>query len=112
MGHDPNGMITRRHFMGYKPGCDGAPPPLHVVSAHPEANHFPLPRPMYAGGSQPGPSLVLGGAPFDSVGIDPTDPLTWGSRGYRQCSGMIGRFNGPDDWDGVPFPGGSGVRPS
>jgi hypothetical protein len=110
--HDPKGMMTRRHFLGYKPGCDGAPPPLHVVSSNPDANHYPLPRPIWAGGAQPGPALVLGGAAEQSLGIDPTDPSTWGGRGYRQCAGMIGRFNMPDDWGTVPYPGGSGVRPA
>jgi hypothetical protein len=111
VGHDPKGMMTRRHFFGYKPGCAGAPPPLHVVSAHPEANHWPLSRPLQAGGTV-GPALVLGGQAYESLGIDPTDASTWGGRGYRQCAGMIGRFNQQDDWLGIPPPGGSGVRPS
>ena len=105
-------MITRRHFYGYKPGCQGAPPPLHVVSANDAANHHPLPRPMYAGGTQPGPQLVIGGTGSASLGIDPTDPLTWDGRGYNQSVGMIGRFNLDTDWLGIPFPGGQGVRPS
>lgn len=112
MTHDPRGMMTRRHFLGYKPGCSGAPPPLHVRSANPDANHYPLPRPIWAGGPQPGPQLVLGGAAYDSLGIDPTDPSTHEGRGYRQCAGMIGRFNGPGDWLGIHPPGGSGVRPA
>jgi len=109
--HDPGGMITRRHFAGYRPGCDGAPPPLHVESMHPEANYLPLDRPLQAGG-EPGPSLVLGGPAYDSLGIDPTDPSSWEGRGYRQSAGMIGRFNQQDDWLGLPPPGASGVRPS
>jgi hypothetical protein len=92
MGYDPKGMITRRHFRGYKAGCQGAPPPLHVVSAHPAANHYPLPRPLEAG-AQPGPARVLSGPAYDSLGIDPTDRSTWGGRGYRQSAGMIGRLN-------------------
>lgn len=112
MGYNPNGMITRRHFMGYKPGCGGAPPPLHVVSANPDANHYPLPRPMGQSQATPGPQLVLGGAPEDNLGIDPTDPTTWGGRGYRQAAGMIGRFNCADDWLGIERPGGQGVRPA
>jgi hypothetical protein len=32
------------------------------------------------------------------LGIDPTDRTTWGTRGYRQSAGMIGRLNHPDDW--------------
>jgi hypothetical protein len=111
VGYDPKGMITRRHFHGYKPGCAGAPPPLHVISANPEANHVPLPRPLQAGG-QPGPALVLGGPAYDSLGIDPTDPSTWAGRGYRQSTGMIGRFNQPNDWLGIEPPGGQAVRPS
>ena len=111
MGYDPKGMITRPHFIGYKPGCQSAPPPLHVMSPHPQGNWYPLPRPLEAGGD-PGPSLVLGGPAYDSLGIDPTDETTWKGRGYRQCAGMIGRLNSPDDWLGIPHPGGQGVRPS
>jgi len=110
MGYDPNGMITRRHFLSYKAGCAGAPPPLHVVSAHPGANHYPLPRPLEAGG-QPGPTLVAGGPAYQSLGIDPTDPATWEGRGYRQCAGMVGRLNDPSDWRGFSAAvGGQGVR--
>jgi len=104
-------MMTRRHFRGYKAGCAGAPPPLHVVSVNPDANHWPLPRPLEAGGHV-GPQLVLGGSGLLSLGIDPTDPPTHEGRGYRQCAGMIGRFNQPGDWLGIPPPGGQGVRPS
>jgi hypothetical protein len=109
--YDPNGMITRRHFLGYKPGPPCNPPPLHVTSAHPDANYWPLPRPL-EGGATPGPQLVIGGTGLPSLGIDPTDPLTWEGRGYRQSAGMIGRFNSPDDWLGIPPPGGQGVRPT
>ena len=109
--YDPKGMITRRHFHAYKPGCAGAPPPLHVVSANPDANHYPLPRPLYAGGHI-GPTVVLGGPAYDSLGIDPTDPSTWDGRGYRQSVGMIGRFNVDTDWLGIPHPYGQGVRPN
>jgi hypothetical protein len=111
VGHDPGGLMTRNSFASYKPGCSGAPPPMHVMSRHPEANHFPAPRPLQASG-QPGPALILGGQAYDNLGIDPTDANTWGSRGYRQCAGMIGRFNLADDWLGIPPPGGQGVRPS
>jgi hypothetical protein len=104
MGYDPKGLITRRHFLGYRMREDGIyPPPLHVESVHPGANHVPLARPLEAGGEPgPGPALVLGGTGSVSLGIDPTDPATWGGRGYRTCAGMIGRFNGPDDWRGNP----------
>lgn len=84
--------------MGYKAGCAMAPPPLHVISCHPEANHIPLPRPLEAGG-EPGPALVLGGSGLPSLGIDPTDPSTWGTRGYSPSPGMAARF------DCVPYPG-------
>lgn len=104
-------MITRRHFIGYKPGCAGAPPPMHVVSANMDANHWPLPRPLEAGGD-PGPALIIGGTGLPCLGIDPTDPATWDGRGYRQSCGMIGRFNLPGDFMGIPHPGGSGVRPA
>lgn len=109
--YDPPGMITRPHFLGYKPGCAGAPPPLHVISANADANHYPLPRPLEAGGHV-GPTVVIGGPAYDSLGIDPTDPSTWGGRGYRQCAGMVGRFNAEGDWLGIRFPGGESVRPS
>jgi hypothetical protein len=111
VGHDPGGMITRPHFVGYAPACGSAPAPMHVRSLNPDADHFPLPRPLEASG-QPGPSLVLGGAAEDCLGIDPTDPSTWAGRGYRQCAGMIGRFNQETDWLGIGYPGGQGVRPS
>ncbi len=111
MGYNPNGMITRRHFHGYKPGCEGNPPPLHVVSVNKDANYFPLPRPMHAGAT-PGPELIIGGTGLPSLGIDPTDSTTWGGRGYRQSVGMIGRFNQPTDWLGISYPEASGVRPS
>jgi hypothetical protein len=109
--YDPQGMMTRRHFLGYKPGCGNAPPPLHVISANPTANHFPLPRPLEAGG-EVGPQVVRGGPAYDSLGIDPTDPVSWEGRGYRQSVGMIGRFNLDTDWLGIRHPGGQGVRPS
>jgi hypothetical protein len=112
VGYDPKGMITRRHFLGYKPGCGGAPPPLHVVSANEDANHVPLPRPLEGGGASPGPHVILGGPAYDSLGIDPTDPATWEGRGYRQSVGMIRRFNGQDDWLGITPVGGQGVRPA
>lgn len=113
MSYDPDGCITRPHFMSYKPGCQGAPPPLHVISANPDANHYPIARPLEGGGTAtPGPSLVIGGTGLLSLGIDPTDPTTWEGRGYRQSAGMIGRLNLPDDYMGVPYPGGYGVHPS
>jgi hypothetical protein len=87
-------VITRRHFRGYKAGCAGNPPPLHVRSVNPHANHHDLPRPIEAGGHV-GPALVLGGTGSVSLGIDPTDPLTWAGRGYNQSPGMIGWLNGP-----------------
>ena len=111
MGYDPQGCITRRHFLGYKPGDMSAPPPLHILSANPDANHVSLARPLQAGG-EPGPAVVIGGTGLPCLGIDPTDPTTWAGRGYRQSAGMIGRFNGPDDWLGIPSPGASGVRPA
>ena len=111
--YDPEGVITRPHFVTHKPGCSGAPPPLHVVALNPEAGHSPV-APALPGGSGavPGPALVLGGTGSASYGIDPTDPSTWEGRGYRQCAGMIGRFNHPDDWLGFQPIGGQGVRPA
>lgn len=88
-------MITRRHWQSYKAGCAGAPPPLHVVSVNPEANHVPLARYLPGAMSvQPGPALIIGGTGMPSLGIDPTDPATWGPRGYFPSAGMCGRFNG------------------
>ena len=112
MGYDPKGMITRPHFLNWKPACQNAPPPLHVMSMYDEGNWYPLPRPLEAGGVAPGPGLVCADPVGESLGIDPTDPSSWEGRGYRQCAGMIGRFNGPDDWLGLGHPGGQGVRPS
>lgn len=98
---DPKGMMTRQHFYGYKPHPHpGMPPPLHVVSMG-GGNWYPIPRPLEAGG-QPGPTVVLGVGGMPCLGIDPTDPLTWEGRGYRQSAGMIGRFNQPSDWRGNP----------
>lgn len=85
------GCITRRHFYAYRPGCDGAPPPLHVHSAHEDANWAPLPRPLPDSG-MPGPALA-GGGQVINLGIDPTDPSTWAGRGYNQSPGMCARFN-------------------
>jgi hypothetical protein len=86
--------ITRRHFLAYKAGCAGAPPPLHVESANPMANYWQLPRPI-EGGAHVGPVVVMGGTGSVCMGIDPTDPLTWEGRGYSQSPGMIGYLNGP-----------------
>jgi hypothetical protein len=91
---DPLGLVTRRHFLGYKAGCAGAPPPLHVISAHPPGNWVPVPRPMPDRGVR-GPQVVLGGTGSVSLGIDPTDPSTWGDRGYKPSAGMIGWLNHP-----------------
>ena len=98
---DPNGMITRPHFLHYKAGCENAPPPLHILSVWEPGRHAPLPRPLP--GSQgviPGPALIYGGSGLPCLGVDPTDASTWGGRGYRQSRGMIGRFNSQDDWHG------------
>ena len=99
----PDGMITREHFWGYQPHWHASmPPPLHVTSMCRDANWVPLPRPLQAGG-QPGPAVVAGGSGMPCLGVDPTDPTTWGSRGgYRQSAGMIGRFNTETDWRGNP----------
>jgi hypothetical protein len=95
-----DGMITRSHFYGYRPDyLNPETPPWHCCSLNPMANYHPLPRPQLADVGQPGPALVLSGGGMPSLGIDPTDPSTWGSRGYRQSPGMIGRFNG-SVWQG------------
>jgi hypothetical protein len=90
-------VITRRHFVTHRAGHPSAPPPLHVIPLNPDAAWYPLPRPPIRF-AQPGPPLILGGPAYPSLGIDPTDRTTWGGRGYRQCAGMVGRFNDPDDW--------------
>jgi len=94
--------ITRHHFYAYKPDyLNPDTPPWHCVSMNPAANWYPLPRPMTTAAT-PGPDLVLGGTGLPCLGIDPTDPNTWGGRGYRQSAGMIGRFNTELDWRGNP----------
>lgn len=94
---DPKGTITRRHFLGYKAGCANAPPPLHVISAHPAANWHPIGRPLPGGqAALPGPGLVGGGSGMPCLGIDPTDPATWEGRGYRHSAGMISWLNHPE----------------
>lgn len=101
---DPQSMVTRHHFYGYQPHPHSmAPPPLHVFSMNPAANWAPVPRPLAgARGAQPGPARVLADYGMPSLGIDPTDPTTWGGRGYRQCNGMVGRLNHPGNWAGNP----------
>ena len=95
-------MITRNHFYAYEPDyLSDATPPWHCTSMNPNANWHPMPRPLEAGG-QPGPRVVTGGLGLPCLGIDPTDPATWGRRGYRQSAGMIGRFNYEADWRGNP----------
>ena len=97
-----DGLISRPHFYGYKQHPESMmPPPLHVVSSCARANWWPLPRPMAARGT-PGPALVGDADGMPCLGIDPTDPLTWAGRGYRQSAGMIGRFNVQADWRGNP----------
>ena len=86
------GCITRRHFYSYQPGCDGAPPPLHVVPVNEEAAWAPRPREVTGPSALPGPALV-GGGQVPNLGIDPTDPSTWEGRGYNQSAGMCARFN-------------------
>lgn len=94
--------ITRKGFLGpWKPGCPDAPPPLHIDHMMRAGNWYPAPRPLPGSrGVQPGPALNYGGSGLLPLGIDPTDELTWGDRGYRQCAGMIGFLSGGDDWQG------------
>src|SRR5215469_1473958 len=97
-------MVTRDHFYGYKPDyLDPGTPPWHCQSLNAAANWYPLPRPLPGGrGALPGPALTGGDGGMPCLGIDPTDPSTWGNRGYRQSAGMIGRFNTELDWRGNP----------
>lgn len=95
--------ITRPGFLlPWRYADNGMPAGLNCEHVRPEGNWYPSPRPLQAGhGVRPGPALNdQGGSGLPSLGIDPTDPLTWGKRGYRTCAGMIGRLNGPDDWHG------------
>ena len=98
-------MITRKHFRPhYKAGCAGAPPPLHVISANPEANHYgPQERLACGPGATAGPALILGGTGMPCLGIDPTDESTWDGRGYYHSSGMIARLNFPPDDNAMPY---------
>lgn len=100
MSTDAGSVITRKGFLlPYRPAAGYQPPPLHVEHACPEGRHYPAPRPLQATG-QPGPPLNIGGTGMPSLGIDPTDETTWGSRGYRPCAGMIGWLNSPNAWQG------------
>lgn len=102
MTWNPQGLITRRHFLSYDTGDLTAPPPLHIRSACPGGNHVPAPRPLPGcQGVQPGPALVSGGSGLPLIGIDPTDMTTWAGRGYRQSAGMIGWLGQPDDYRGL-----------
>lgn len=94
-------MITRNHFYSYKPDPSPESPPWHCHSLNPHANWYPISRPIADRGS-PGPTVILAAGGMPSLGIDPTDPATWAGRGYRQCAGMIGRFNSEIDWRGNP----------
>lgn len=106
---EPGSVVTRPGFaMPWRP-LGYMPPPLHVQHACPEGNWYPAPRPFEATrGVRPGPPLIYGGGGLPSLGIDPTDETTWGSRGYRPCAGMIGRFNTADAWIGEAPPGSTG----
>lgn len=98
---DPGSVITRPGFLlPYRP-LGYMPPPLHIQHACPEGRHYPAPRPLPGSqGVQPGPPLNIGGTGMPSLGIDPTDETTWGSRGYRPCAGMISYLNSPLAWNG------------
>lgn len=83
-------MITRPFNSSWRAGCEGAPPPLHIVDDNGQSNWFPAPRP-YIMGTPAGPTMIY--APIVApVGDDPTDP---GSQTIRRQSttGMIGRLN-------------------
>lgn len=90
-------MITRRHFVAYRPGDQNAPPPLHIEPLNSASQWYPAPRPIQSSG-EPGPPTVGDAIAYPSLGIDPTDPTTWEGRGYRQAAGMVGRLNFDDDW--------------
>jgi hypothetical protein len=85
-------MITRNFSQGYKAGCAGAPPPLHIVDDNAQSNWYPVGRETYL--PHPGgPQLVTIPivAPF---GDDPTDPSQQTEFRY-QTAGMVGRLNAP-----------------
>jgi len=95
--------ITRTGFLlPWRYAANGMPSPLNCEHAERAGNWYKAPRPLPASrGVQPGPALNNGGGTgLPPLGIDPTDPLTWGDRGYRQCAGMIGFLNNADDWMG------------
>jgi hypothetical protein len=85
-------VISRRFDGQYRAGCEGAPPPLHVVASHRPANYTHYARPLEAG-SQP---MILLPKKSSPVGFDPLDPTTH-SRPYVPMAGMMGRFNSVTD---------------
>ena len=87
-------MITREGFgAGYKAGCQGNPPPLHVYSAAAEhAAWHPLGRTALRP-APPGPDMVHIPSPLGSeLGDDPTDPLRQTVK-RSATVGMIARFH-------------------
>lgn len=92
-------MITRSHFVGYRPGDCNAPPPLHVQPLADAACWVPAPRPLQAYAT-PGPTVIDTAAAETTLGLDPTDPSTWGPRGYYPASGMISWLSDTGDMRG------------
>jgi len=93
-------MITREFGGGgWKAGCEGAPPPLHVAPDNPQAAWYPLPRIILAP-QPPGPVMIHIPvvAPF---GDDPLDPAAQ-TEPRVATSGMISYLNAR--------PGPTGVR--
>lgn len=84
-------MMTRDITQStYRAGCEGAPPPLHIVDDNPQSAWWPLARPDLHP-LPPGPSMVTipSPAPF---GDDPLDPANQ-TVPRHPTFGMVGRLN-------------------
>jgi len=78
---------------GWAPGCQDAPPPLHVYDTESiAANWYPYVRPVLFP-TPPGPIAVTVPTPMGAdLGDDPTDPARQ-SVPRMATNGMVGRFN-------------------
>ena len=85
-------MISRDFGNTYAPGCQSAPPPLHIYDTDTMAENWcPYQRPALF--AAPGITAVLVPTPMGSdLGDDPTDPARQSVRRFR-TNGMAGRFN-------------------
>lgn len=76
----------------YHDDVTGGPPPLHFTPVGPaSALWWPAPRPV----AYPTPGVAMtAGTDRTPVGRDPSDPTTWGARGFAPAAGMIARLDG------------------